>query len=61
MIPHATGLSHRSGMRAAESYDGDSAGAPLLHVEYETEPNYYYVRPDGNDSNAGTGPTAAEA
>ena len=23
-----------SGRRVAESYDGDAAGAPLLHVEY---------------------------
>ncbi|MBN1670144.1 MAG: fibronectin type III domain-containing protein [Kiritimatiellae bacterium] len=26
-----------SGKRTAESYDGDSAGAPLLHVEYTTQ------------------------
>ena len=24
-----------TGKRTAESYDGDSSGAPLLHVEYE--------------------------
>jgi len=50
-----------TGTRTAEARDGDSSGAPLLHVEYEAQPNYYYVRPDGNDSNAGTGPTAGEA
>jgi hypothetical protein len=26
-----------TGERTAESYDGDSAGAPLLYVEYRTE------------------------
>lgn len=47
-----------SGRRTAESYDGDPAAAPLLHIEHTTK---YYVRPDGNDANSGTGPTAGEA
>lgn len=53
-----------TGTRTAESYDGDSSGAPLLHIEYEGDPPpgaAYYVRPDGNDANTGEGPTAGEA
>ena len=54
-----------TGTRWAESYDGDSAGAPLLHVEYDTGPpppaTTYYARPDGSDINSGTGPGAGEA
>jgi hypothetical protein len=52
-----------TGTRTAESYDGSSAAAPLLHVEHDGEPvtSTYYVRPDGNNANSGTGPSASEA
>jgi len=40
-----------NGKRTAESYDGDSAGAPLLHVEYSAWP---YNGPLANDDSAET-------
>ncbi|MBN1673930.1 MAG: lamin tail domain-containing protein, partial [Kiritimatiellae bacterium] len=50
-----------SGKRVAESYDGDSAGAPLLHVEYGTTPAEQVVdvrvsgSSDDAEQNASTG------
>jgi hypothetical protein len=41
-----------TGERVAESYDGDQAGAPLLHVEYTTGPPN--IPPVANDDDANT-------
>ncbi|MBN1670747.1 MAG: CotH kinase family protein [Kiritimatiellae bacterium] len=48
-----------SGQRVAESYDGDSPGAPLLHVEYSTDASRVDVRvassADDAEQNVGSG------
>ena len=41
-----------SGERVAESYNGDQAGAPMLHVEYQGGPPN--DPPIANDDSAGT-------
>ncbi len=49
-----------SGNKGIFKRSGSPTHAPRLHVTYTTG-STYYVRPDGNDSNAGTGPSAAQA
>ena len=43
-----------SGERTAESYDGDPQGAPLLHVEYSTEPPIPNDAPVAGDDEVST-------
>ncbi len=49
-----------SGDRGIFKRSGSTTYAPQLHISY-TVPTDYYVRPDGSDSNSGTGSDAANA
>ena len=50
-----------SGDKGIFKISGSPSHAPQLHVTYTTGATSYYVRPDGNDSNTGTGSSASEA
>ncbi len=49
-----------NGKRLPWARDGSSSNAAVLHVEYLSSTTYY-VRPDGSNSNSGTGSSASEA
>jgi len=49
-----------SGDKGIFKRSGSLSHAPRLHVTYSTG-GTYYVRPDGNDSNLGTGPSTSQA